>query len=77
MRICRILQWSVYNASTREDHTGSRASEWLSEIDRRTHTCLMDASIHVHTGRSRFSQTAAGSETSIFYLKNLTCKVGQ
>ena len=23
------------------DHTGSRAIEWLTEVDRRTHTCLM------------------------------------
>ena len=29
------------------DHTGSRAIEWLTEVDRRTHTCLIDASIYI------------------------------
>ena len=38
-----------HNASNREDHTGSRAIEWFSEINRRAHTCLMDAGIHAHT----------------------------
>ena len=29
------------------DHTGSRAIEWLTEVDRRTHTCLMARHSHV------------------------------
>ena len=37
------------------DHTGSRAIEWLTEIDRRTHTCLIDASIYVGFTRSECS----------------------
>ena len=28
------------------DHTGSRATEWLTEIDQRRHTCMIDASIY-------------------------------
>ena len=45
-------------ASTREDHTGSRAIEWLTEIDRRAHTCLMDTSIHMNPVRAMFSRAA-------------------
>ena len=40
-----------YNASTREDHAGSRAILWLTEIDRRAHTCLMHTRIHVADAR--------------------------
>ena len=40
-----------YSASTREDRTGSRAILWLTEIDRRTRTCLMDTCIHVMLAR--------------------------
>ena len=29
------------------DHTGSRATEWLTEFNQRGHTCLIDASIYV------------------------------
>ena len=36
-----------YRASTREDHTGSRAILWLTEIDPRAHACLMHTRIHV------------------------------
>ena len=39
MRICRDeISLEYYNASTREDHTGSGANSWLSETDRQSHT---------------------------------------
>ena len=29
------------------DHTGSRATEWLTEIDQRGHTCMIEACFYV------------------------------
>ena len=46
------------------DHAGSRAIGWLTEIDRRTHTCLIDASIYVNPVRADCSQNA-GSATGM------------
>ena len=61
-----------YNASIREDHTGSRANMWLSEINRRTHTCLMDTGIHVMVCKKIFQSCTnkgknAGSVTSMVW----------
>ena len=38
---------SCYVAPLYGDHTGSRATEWLTEFNQRGHTCLIDASIYV------------------------------
>ena len=52
MRICRVgINLESYLALTPEDHTGSRANGWLSEIDRQSHTCLMDTRIHAIVGK--------------------------
>ena len=55
----------ILAALTRRDHTGSRAIWCLTEIDRRTHTCMIDASIYgISHARQRKS---AGSVTSMFW----------
>ena len=41
------LDQQGHEALTRKDHTGSRPIEWLTEVDRRRHTCMIDASIYV------------------------------
>ena len=51
------------------DHTGSRAIGWLTGVDRRTHTCLIDASIYVgftrsecsHAGERQSERSATGT----------------
>ena len=40
------LQRICYVAPFDGDHTGSRATEWLTEINQRRHTCMIDASIY-------------------------------
>ena len=70
MRICRDgISLESYNASTREDHTGSRANWWLSEIDRQSHTCLMDEGIHVVDGKTK-SGKLLGQQPILFTCKN-------
>ena len=60
----------ILAALARRDHTGSRAIWWPTEIDRRTHTCMIDASIYVVAvswishARQRKS---AGSVTNMFW----------
>ena len=34
------------------DHTGSRATEWLTEFDQRRHTCMIEACFYVADGQS-------------------------
>ena len=43
---------SCYVAPLYGDHTGSRATEWLTEFNQRGHTCLIDASIYMMEDRS-------------------------
>ena len=72
MRNCRIILGFYRTALAPRDHTGSRAISWLTEVNRRTHTCLMDTSIHMNPVRAVFVRAALvntnrgdGSETGI------------
>ena len=52
------------------DHTGSRAIEWLTEVDRRTHTCLIEARLYVNAVcccKYVWQRKTAGSATGIFW----------